>query len=230
MKYIIALCLISIILSGDIDASVKYLVENAHEESIGYCSKYVTDALEAGGFNPDRPPAAYQYWSEKRLEKIGYVEIDKPTSFNKGDITVTENTNGHEYGHIAMYSGDQWISDFKQNSEYVYRDQPKVHYYRYVGTNEEIKKPKSQVKAVKPPVHKDIQPVKTIKRPITGKPPIKVKPPVWKPPIKVKPPVIGKPTVHIGKPTYHIGNPSVHSGKPSSYSGNPSSHSGKSHK
>ena len=32
----------------------------------------------------------------------------------------------------TMYSGTQWISDFKQKSEFVYsRYQPPVHYYRY---------------------------------------------------------------------------------------------------
>ena len=139
MKYIIIICLISLILSEDIDASVRYLEKHAHDKSQHYCSRYVSDALEAGGFKPDRPGSAYQYWSEKRLEKIGYVEIDKPTSFKKGDITVTENTPKHKDGHIAMYSGDRWISDFRQKSENVYRDQPKVHYYRYVGKNESKK-------------------------------------------------------------------------------------------
>ena len=61
----------------------KILRKHAHDKSQHYCSRYVSDALEAGGFKPDRPGSAYQYWSEKRLEKIGYVEIDKPTSLKE---------------------------------------------------------------------------------------------------------------------------------------------------
>ena len=36
---------------------------------------------------------------------------------------------------MAMWSGKKWISDFVQNSEYVYSKstQPPVHYYTYVG-------------------------------------------------------------------------------------------------
>ena len=70
MKYIIIICLISLILSEDIDASVRYLEKHAHDKSQHYCSRYVSDALEAGGFKPDRPGSAYQYWSEKDWKKL----------------------------------------------------------------------------------------------------------------------------------------------------------------
>ena len=29
---------------------------------------------------------------------------------------------GHKYGHIAMYNGQQWISDFKQRRLWCYGD------------------------------------------------------------------------------------------------------------
>ena len=52
---------------------------------------------------------------------MGYYEIEKPISYEKGDITVTENNTAHKYGHIARWNGTKWISDFVQNSEYVYK-------------------------------------------------------------------------------------------------------------
>ena len=51
---------------------------------------------------------------------MGYKEISKPSSFKKGDITVTGRNSYHAYEHIAMWSRSKWISDFFQNSEYVY--------------------------------------------------------------------------------------------------------------
>ena len=53
-------------------------------------------------------------------------------------IMITNNDN-HTYGHIAMWNGTKWISDFVQNSEYVYKqNQPPIHYYRYNETDSDI--------------------------------------------------------------------------------------------
>ena len=37
----------------------------------------------------------------------------------KGDISASAAVKGHPYGHIAMYNGVQWVSDFKQKSFWV---------------------------------------------------------------------------------------------------------------
>ena len=132
-KYIIFLCLIVAIYSANIDAAVKYLESHAEKHSVHLCAGYVARALHAGGFQFKDQSAAYKYREKKILEAIGYKEISKPSSFKKGDITITEKNSAHKYGHMAMYSGKQWISDFKQRSEFVYdkKTQPPVHYYRY---------------------------------------------------------------------------------------------------
>ena len=63
---------------------------------------------------------------------MGYREIGRQSSYAKGDITVTDRNSYHADGHIAMWSGSQWVSDFFQKSEYVYsKNQPPVYYYRY---------------------------------------------------------------------------------------------------
>ena len=78
--------------------------------------------------------SAYQYWSDGLLTKIGFNEISRPSSFQVGDITVTERNSFHPDGHMAMWTGKNWISDFVQYSEFVYSsNQPKVHYFRYKG-------------------------------------------------------------------------------------------------
>ena len=130
MNKFILLCLIATICCGDINKAVSYLVSHANSKSVGLCAKYVADALQAGGFSFTRQASAYMYRTNGVLTKMGFKEISKGTP-KKGDITVTENNSAHPHGHIAMYSGSKWISDFVQNSEFVYAsNQPKVHYYR----------------------------------------------------------------------------------------------------
>ena len=132
-KYIICLCLIASIYSVSIDAAVKYLKSHAKPHSVHLYVGCVAAALHAGGFKFKNQDAPYQYRTNGILKSIGYREIPKPSSFKKGDITITENNSAHKYGHMAMYTGKQWISDFKLRSEFVYdkKTQPPVHYYRY---------------------------------------------------------------------------------------------------
>ena len=135
-KLIICFCLFAFIYSIDMDAAVRTLVNNAHSSSTGYCAAYVARALMAGGFSFTTQASAYMYRSNGILVGMGYREISRPSYFQKGDITVTDRNNDHVHGHIAMWSGSNWISDFVQNSEYVYRyNQPPVYYYRYGGSS-----------------------------------------------------------------------------------------------
>ena len=132
MKKLLLFCLLAIIESVDINKAVNYLVSHAHAKSTGYCARYVANALEAGGFRFTRQASAYLYRTNGILTNMGYREIGKQSSYVKGDITVTDRNAYHGDGHIAMWSGSQWVSDFFQNSEYAYtKNQPPVYYYRY---------------------------------------------------------------------------------------------------
>ena len=132
MKKLLLFCLLAIIGSVDINKAVDHLVSHAHAKSTGYCARYVANALEAGGFQFTRQASAYLYRTNGILTKMGYREIGRQSSYAKGDITVTDRNAYHADGHIAMWSGSQWVSDFFQKSEYVYsKNQPPVYYYRY---------------------------------------------------------------------------------------------------
>ena len=58
---------------------------------------------------------AYGYG--KILPQMGFQEV---TSENytpqRGDISVLPQNSSHVFGHIAVYNGKQWVSDFKQNN------------------------------------------------------------------------------------------------------------------
>ena len=98
-----------------VDKAVKYLNSNASPKSTGYCAKSVRLAINAGGIdiNP-HPISAKDYGAS--LEKSGFESV-LTTNYDpvKGDISVIQPyTNGSPHGHIAMYNGEQWVSDFMQ--------------------------------------------------------------------------------------------------------------------
>lgn len=119
---------------------VAHLVSNAASNSQSACAKYVRQAIEAGGLSTTgRPNYAKNYTTF--LPSIGFSEIPI-TGYTpiKGDIIVLQNVKGgHVAGHIAMYSGSQWISDFKQRDQWGgtrYRNAQKdntliYNYYRW---------------------------------------------------------------------------------------------------
>lgn len=137
--FLIILSLFSQSILINLEKAANYLKKNAQRKTTGYCARYVTNALYEAGFIFERPDCAHLYWDDHILNQIGYIEINNPNSYIIGDITVTENNTEHIYGHIAMWCGEKWISDFIQNSEFVYiSNQPPIHYYRYQNTSKTV--------------------------------------------------------------------------------------------
>lgn len=58
---------------------------------------------------------AYAY--EDILPRLGFAEIQE-SEVQQGDICVLSQNSKSGFGHIAIYDGKQWISDFKQKSKY----------------------------------------------------------------------------------------------------------------
>jgi type VI secretion system secreted protein VgrG len=99
----------------DVDVAVRHLVENAEPGPTGKCATYVREAMEAGGLNMSaRPVSAKDYGPY--LKGKGFRGVDlKGYVPTKGDVVVIQNYKGGDvHGHIAMYDGTQWVSDFKQ--------------------------------------------------------------------------------------------------------------------
>lgn len=104
--------------------------ERAAPKSTGKCAMRVRQALEAGGYQepPGRPGSAYQYATTGFINKYGFERINvDPLSYKPqvGDISITDRFNKHKHGHIAIYDGKNWISDFRQKSISIYSDLPK---------------------------------------------------------------------------------------------------------
>ena len=104
----------------------------------GICATYIRQALEAGGINTYGHPrwAAHygRFLSAKGFSTISLTDYVPDV----GDIRVWQpySSDKTPYGHIDMYNGTLWISDFKENSFYPgkgYRNDPIYQIYRWPG-------------------------------------------------------------------------------------------------
>ncbi len=118
----------------DKSKAVAYLNSEALAVSTGNCAKYTREAIVAGGITVERTQSAKDYgWN---LVLAGFRELQvSPDTYAAGDVVVIDGFSSAPDGHMAMYNGTQWVSDFKQRDLYPgprYRTaQPKYKVYRY---------------------------------------------------------------------------------------------------
>jgi hypothetical protein len=117
----------------NISAATQYAASHAKHppysgsNKLGQCAVYVREALAAGGlksFSSNHPGDAFQYGSF--LRSAGFSEVysgtyssasESTSGLQAGDVVVFQPApaTNHNSGHIALYTGSQWISDFIQN-------------------------------------------------------------------------------------------------------------------
>ncbi len=119
-------------MSWNVDAAVLYLDTHAAGHSLGRCAEYTRNAVEHGGVILERHHSAKDYG--RSLERDGFVEYTGH-DYKRGDVVVIQPIPGHPHGHMAMYDGEHWVSDFKQRTLYPgesYRAyKPSYAVYRY---------------------------------------------------------------------------------------------------
>lgn len=113
-----------------IEASIAHLQANAPgRESAGLCARFTANAIEAGfgKVSGNRPadakdfgpwvkkagfePVAYSTWT--KIVKATYPPEDYTPQ--KGDVGIIQPyTGGNPSGHMSMYDGKEWISDYRQ--------------------------------------------------------------------------------------------------------------------
>ncbi|CAD6549255.1 CHAP domain-containing protein [Paraburkholderia metrosideri] len=90
--------------------AVRYLQSHARSNSISACAQYTREAIQAGGIYLARTNLAKDYGSS--LVNASFYEVQgEPQA---GDVVVIQATGMHTSGHMAMFDGQIWISDFKQ--------------------------------------------------------------------------------------------------------------------
>jgi len=114
---------------------------------IGKCATFVREAIEAGGLMVVREGSGAAKDYGPRLVRAGFVaQPGAGTPYQKGDVAVIDGfsksaaegiKNDHLDGHMAMYDGTHWISDFAQTGNTPYpgsdyeKARPKIVIYRH---------------------------------------------------------------------------------------------------
>ena len=88
----------------------------ALSRSSGRCARYVRQALQSAGYEFTPNPSAYQYETRGTLANAGFSKISNNTPTQVGDVVVYSRSSKHPHGHIQIFDGRDWISDFRQNS------------------------------------------------------------------------------------------------------------------
>ena len=94
----------------------------ALSRSSGYCARYVRKALQTAGYEFTPNPSAYQYASRGTLSSAGFTKISNSTQPQVGDVVVYDRSSKHPHGHIQIFDGNGWVSDFRQSSISPYSD------------------------------------------------------------------------------------------------------------
>ncbi len=87
----------------------------AHSRSQSRCALYVRRALQSAGYSFTPQASAYMYATNGTLRSAGFVQIDSSNYQPQiGDVVVFNRTSRNPHGHIQIYDGSQWVSDFRQ--------------------------------------------------------------------------------------------------------------------
>ena len=139
----------------DVEAAVSRLIRGANEGKTGVCATYVEIAIAAGGGALKKKIATSEGKTGTKhatnlrydgiLEKHGFVQITPNNlvlsanqknvnmELQAGDVAIIgtdASKTGGKY-HACMWSGSQWISDFRQNNLNVYKHSEPCAIYRY---------------------------------------------------------------------------------------------------
>jgi len=120
-------------MSFDIERAVQHAKQFAKPQSIHKCAKFTREAIAAGGISLAQTLKAKDYGTS--LQQAGFHTV---STTRKGDVVVIQGYPGNDYGHMAIYDGQNWISDFVQSALYPgpgYRThKPAYKIYRYCTT------------------------------------------------------------------------------------------------
>jgi hypothetical protein len=98
----------------DKQKAIEYLDKHALGYSIGHCAQYTRLAIEAGGLTLIHHESAKDYGSS--LLMVGFVAVAANGSASSlaGDVGIVQPIPDSPHGHMAMFDGTHWVSDFIQ--------------------------------------------------------------------------------------------------------------------
>lgn len=106
----------------NIESAIEHLQRNSpNNTGVGSeCARYVVNAIEAGGIQISRvlnnnPCGISAFGYGPVLESCGFSPLPAEVAPQAGDVVIIQPIPGHVHGHVAMYDGQHWRSDFRQD-------------------------------------------------------------------------------------------------------------------
>jgi len=100
----------------DKEKAIEALRKNAppNQPNLGQCAHYTRMAIEVGGLKLKHHESAKDYGSS--LQAVGFVKVPNVHyQHQSGDVGIVHPIPNHPHGHMAMFDGTIWISDFRQH-------------------------------------------------------------------------------------------------------------------
>lgn len=108
---------------------ITYIKNHKSEKSKCMCAWYSMKAIRNGGCHYCYIYPGYAY--NKVLPQLGFTEVSLENYIpQKGDISVLPRNSQSCFGHIAIYDGSHWISDFEQKSIFPGKEYKKLGTYQ----------------------------------------------------------------------------------------------------
>lgn len=118
--------------AGEALRAADYAIKNAANESLGKCAEYVNNAFQAQGLKASGHgvdvATNLRKGNEGKFEDVAYDENYQP---QVGDVMSMPSSkkSKHNYGHVAVYTDQGWVSDYKQGEKYGNTAAPNSDYY-----------------------------------------------------------------------------------------------------
>lgn len=102
-----------ITMEWNINTAVDHAKRYANARSLGRCAEYTREAISAGGVEIGHTNSAKDYGI--LLENAGFKAIGIGENLLAGDVVIIQPyPGGNPNGHMAIFDGTTWYSDFRQ--------------------------------------------------------------------------------------------------------------------
>lgn len=117
-----------------VSKAAAFAVTHAAKRSIKQCALYVNNALRAQGIRSSGngvDVASNLLKSGQGFHQVAYSKDYVPQI---GDVMSMKSNSrsGHNYGHVAIYTEDGWVSDFKQGEKYGNTGAANAQYWKEI--------------------------------------------------------------------------------------------------
>lgn len=117
-----------------VSKAAAFAVTHAAKRSLKQCALYVNNALRAQGIRSSGngvDVASNLIKSGQGFHQVAYSKDYVPQI---GDVMSMKSNSrsGHNYGHVAIYTKDGWVSDFKQGEKYGNTGAASAQYWKEI--------------------------------------------------------------------------------------------------